>query len=82
MALYVAINECYDASKLTSLDDVVDHCSAYTTRDGQVITKAIARKMLKEDALRCYSYSGEELEEAQSEGEVLGVDWSLKIVAL
>lgn len=79
MALYVFIDSGYGVSKLKNLDAVVAACQPYKTKDGQDFTKAIVKKALADGTLRLYSYSEEELEEAQSEGYVIGVDWEAKI---
>jgi len=82
MALYVSIDEGYSVKKLSGLKAVVRECENYTLKDGKAVTLDVVKAQLKSGSFNVYEYGDDELLEAKENGNVRGVDWTLKIQAL
>lgn len=84
MATYAQIDESYSVRKHSGLNSVLKFCkdNELYTEDGSEITRSIAQKALRDDILRVYSYTDDELQEARGNGSVIGVDWRYKFEAI
>lgn len=79
MALYVSIDEGYCVFKLSGIDAVVEAALEYTLQDGRKLTKALAKKEIKNGSFNLYDYDEDQLADAIENGSVRSVDWTIKI---
>jgi hypothetical protein len=80
MSTYISIDESYSVRKFKNLTEVLEMCNRYYTQSGKAITKEVIAIELKEfGQLNLYSYDEDELQEAQEDGSVIGIDWQYKI---
>ncbi|WP_210499087.1 hypothetical protein [Vibrio crassostreae] len=76
MPIYVAIDEGYTPTRLSSIEGIVQFSEGFSTEKGEVVTKKVAGENLRGfNSLRIYEFSKEELKKIEK-GRLVRKDWS------
>lgn len=74
MATYVAIDQGYYPTKISTQQKLLEFSSHYHTKDGKKITAKDIKEMGKNGTLKLWSFSDEELKDVL-DGDRISKDW-------